>query len=101
MSIGKALPLTVVMVLFSMQVQAQRQTTNVCWADSQARCPAPYNGKDARFIACGTSGLAGFNPPYVCQTICGAPAGKGCRITAGPSASGGQCGYQAAIVECF
>jgi hypothetical protein len=83
------------------RAQTPAQTVGVCWADSAARCPAPYNSGGAKFIACGTSGFSGFNPPFVCSMICGAPVGPRCRITAVSSAGGGQCGYQAARVDCF
>src|SRR5262249_39473961 len=100
---GKIIRLTSVILLLLTPTQAQTpaQTSQVCLADSQARCPPPFTGPDTTFIACGTSGFAGFNPPFVCQMKCGAPVGPRCRITPRESGSGGRCGFQAAIVLCF
>ncbi len=75
------------------QSLAQYRTDLVCWADEKNRCPAPWNADNVKFIACGSGGYSRFNPTWLCEVTC--------RITLGPTDSGGSCGYQAARIDCF
>jgi hypothetical protein len=50
------------------------------------------------FFPCDSGGNSGFNPAYVCQSICHEI--QGCTVNPGPSESGNQCGYRWATIVC-
>jgi hypothetical protein len=75
--------------------------TYVCWAEDKSMCGGPFSSKAAVHYSCESiSPPGGFNPPYVCKSLCGAPPGPDCEIFAGPGGSGGQCGFRGARVQC-
>ena len=74
--------------------------TWVCWAQWPGQCPPGEWTGHFRFFQCGTCGNSGFNPSFVCHQVCGQEVGPGCRLTAGPGGSGGECGFRIAKVEC-
>jgi hypothetical protein len=88
-------------VLWGNQLSAQTRTATVCWAENEAYCPAPFGGVQVTVFPCGSGGHGGFNPNFVCRNICGVDIGFHCKITAGPSGSGGRCGFRQAQIECF
>jgi hypothetical protein len=101
--LARSLPLVAIAVLLAMQGQslAQSRTDWVCWAENKSQCPADWQGSNVEHLPCGSGGHSGFNPPWVCDHICGTPVGPHCKITGGPGGDGGQCGYRAARVDCY
>jgi hypothetical protein len=76
-------------------------TTYVCWAEDKSMCGGPFGNAAAVHYPCDSiSPPGGFNPPYVCHSLCGVPPGPGCQIFAGPGGAGGQCGFRGARIWC-
>jgi len=88
-----------------------RADTVVCWGQYEtlqdcilgtgnpAEClhTCHLHGYDEHFACDG-----GFNPPFVCQQICGKPVGQGCEVRGlPPGVDGNACGYSWAKVRCF
>jgi hypothetical protein len=100
-------PVMAIAVLLSIHGQspAQSRTAYVCWSEGKILCPAGYNGDNVTFFACNSGGHLGFNPDFVCYSMCGAPHGPLCKIVAPESLRGtrvgSSCGYQVGQVECF
>lgn len=76
---------------------------NDCTSTTRANDPPMGYGPKTVFMACGSGGHSGFNPPWVCQQICGSSEPSRCNVWTNDNGGwpNGRCDYQWARVTCY
>ncbi|MET4740297.1 hypothetical protein ABIF73_004436 [Bradyrhizobium japonicum] len=94
-------------------VQELKRLESVCWGDKTDRlCPtSPYPRQIpprgfsimTKHYPCGSGGHSGYNPPWVCQDLCGSSESFRCTNWSNEHGSkgGGACGMRWTRVACF